>query len=236
VSVPSTPSSRSRTLSASIAEVAARRADSGLSAWDEFWIVVGGSIAAAAILAAVRWAWRRHDRAVLSIECDNTSDFNKRVGNTDRAVAPVVEEHRPRVALAKLIRVSEIRGRSGARNVVVRIKDVSPPAPHTSAPVELKWSHSSEANDIRPSGHKSAFAELVIFYETADGRQGWRMTPTVLEHADRLEFTLEILVDGKPYSETRFRIDNAWSHARIDALHDDEWPPASIEFPKIEKA
>jgi hypothetical protein len=217
--------------------VAARRIDSGLSGWEEFWIVVGGSLLAAVVLGCAQWLWRRTRRPILEIECGVGFNFEKRVGNTDAAVAPAVEEHRPLAAYAKFVRVSETRGRSGARNVVVRMKDVSPSPPHTTSPVELRWADSKEANNIRPHGHKDAFAQLVIFYETQDGKQqGWRMTPTVLEHDDKPEFTLEILVEGKRYSETAFRMENVWSRARIDALPNKEWPPVELEYPTIERA
>jgi hypothetical protein len=184
-------------------------------------------------LGAARLAWRRYQRPALTIECGDGFDFNKRVGNSDVAVAPAVEEHRALAAFATMIRIRETRGRSGAQNVVVRMKDVSPPAPHSTAFVELRWGDSREANDIRPHGHKHAFALLVIFYRTEEGVEGWRTTPTVLDHADGLEFTLEILVEGKPYSQTKFRMENTWSNARMKALPDNEWPPATIDFPKI---
>jgi hypothetical protein len=76
----------------------------------------------------------------------------------------------------------------------------------------------------------------VIFYETQAGEQGWRTTPTVLDHADNPEFTLEIVVDGKPYSEAKFRMKNAWSAARIDALPEETWPPEELDFPEIDRA
>jgi hypothetical protein len=217
--------------------VTARRIDSaGLSGWEEFGIVVGGSLAAAVILGGAQWLWRRAHEPILEIDCGDGFDFERRVGNTDIAVAPAVEEHRSLAAYAKFIRVTETRGRSGARNVVIRMKDVMPPAPHTKSPVELRWADSAEANDIRPHGHKDAFAQLVIFYETQAGELGWRTTPTVLEHADNPEFTLEIVVEGKRYSEGRFRMKNAWSAARVDALPVNGWPPVELEFPKIERA
>jgi hypothetical protein len=147
-----------------------------------------------------------------------------------------VEEHVALAAFAKFIRITETRGRSGARDVVVRMKDVVPPAPHTTAPVELKCADSSEENNVRPSGHKYVFAELVISYETRRAEQGWRTTPTVPEHADAVEFTLEILIQGRPYSTARFRIENTWSSDRIGALLDDAWPPAIIDFPTINRA
>ena len=206
-----------------------------MSGWEEFGIVVGGSIVATAILGTAHWLWRRSQAAVLTIECGDSYDFDKRIGNTDPGVAPAVEEHRALVAFAKFIRVSETRGRSGANNVVVRMKDVQPPAPHSTSIVELRWGDSREANDIRPHGHKYAFAQLVIFYETDDGVLGWRTTPTLLEHTDSCEFTLELVVDGRRYSEDRFRIENSWSRAQIEAWPDDDFPPARIEFPKIEK-
>jgi len=214
---------------------ATRDAESGLSGWEEFGIVVGGSIAAAAILGIAHWLWRKSQAPLLKIECGDSYDFDKRVGNTDVAVAPAVEQHRALAAFAKFVRVTETRGRSGASNVVLRMKDVQPPAPHSTAFVELRWADSRETNDIRPHGHKYAFAQLVIFYETKDGELGWRTTPTLLEHADTAQFTLELLVEGRRYSEERFRIVNPWSRSQIEAWPDDVWPPSEIEFPKIEK-
>jgi hypothetical protein len=189
----------------------------GLSGWEEFAIVVGGSIAAAAILGVAHWLWRKSQAPLLKLECGDGYDFDKRVGNSDPAVASAVEQHHALAAFAKFVRASETRGKSGASNVVVRLKNVHPSAPHSSSMVELRWGDSREANDIRPQGHKYVFAELVIFYETVDGQNGWRTTPTVLEHADDLEFTLEIVVAGKRYSENRFRMMNAWSRGRIES-------------------
>jgi hypothetical protein len=148
----------------------------------------------------------------------------------------MVEEHRAVIALAQFLRVRETRGRSGARSVVVRIKDVEPAPPHTQSPVELKWLDSREANDIRPHGHKSVFAELVIFYETLQGERGWRTTPTVFDHAGEAEFTVELMVGERKYSEERFRIKNPWQTSQIQAWPDtSEWPPNEIDYPTISK-
>lgn len=216
--------------------VTAGQADPGLTGWEQFWIVIGGSLVAAAVLAGVHWLWESHRCAILEFQCGEGYDFERRVGNTDRAVAPAVEEHRPMGAFAKFMVVAEIRGKSGAHNVVVRLRDIVPPPPHTSKPVELRWLDSTEENDIRPNGEKRLFLQLVIFYEMGDGTKGWRTTPTVFDHGDTLEFTLEILVGGKRRSLERFRIDNKWASARIDALPADPWPPAGLEYPKVERA
>jgi hypothetical protein len=207
----------------------------GVTAWEDFGIVVAGSIAATAITAVVVFAWRRYHRPALKIECGDGYDFNKLMGNTDQAVASAAVEDRALVAWAKFIRISETRGKSGARNVVVRMKDVAPPAPHTVALVELKWADSQETNDIRPHGHKYAISELIVFYETHNGVQGWRTTPTVLDHDYELEFTLELLVDGRLYSESRFGMENPWSADRLAELPDEPWPPPpeTLEFPRI---
>lgn len=82
--------------------VATRQVESGLSGWEEFGIVVGGSIAAAAILGAAHWLWRRSQAPVLTIESGHSYDFDKRVGNTDVAVAPAIEQHRALAAFARV--------------------------------------------------------------------------------------------------------------------------------------
>jgi hypothetical protein len=207
-----------------------------VSGWEEFGIVVGGSIAAAMILGGTHWIWRRAHRPILEIECGEGFDFQKRVGNTDAAVALSVEEHRVALALALFIRVRETRGRSGASSVVARIKDVDPPSPATSSAVELKWADSQDTNDIQPHGYKNAFLLLVIFYVTAKGEWGWRTAPLVLDHAPELEFAIELLVDGKKYSKGRYRLKNTWETAQIQAWPESsEWPPGEITYPSIEK-
>ena len=40
------------------------------------------------------------------------------------------------------------------------------------------------------------------------------------DHADRLEFTLEILVEERPYSQARFSMENTWCNARMEGLPD----------------
>jgi hypothetical protein len=205
-----------------------------MSGWEEFGIVVAGSIAAATILGAAHWLWRRAHRPILKIECGEGFDFQKRVGNTDAAVAPSVEEHRAVLALAVFVRVRETRGRSGASDVAARIRDVDPAPPHTDEPVELRWADWREANNIQPHGHKNLFALLLILYVTAEGDQGWRRTPTVFDHTDEAAFTIELLVGGKKYSESRFRIENTWATTQIQAWPDSsEWPPNEITYPTI---
>jgi hypothetical protein len=207
-----------------------------VTGWEEFGIVVAGSVVATLILGAANWLWRRSQRPVLEIECGDGFDFERRVGNTDAAVAPMVEEHRAVIALAKFLRVRETKPRSGARSVVVRIKDIDPAPPRTKSPVELKWLDSQEANDIRPHGHKSVFVELVIFYVTEQGDRGWRTTPTIFDHASEAEFTVELMVRERKYSETRFRIENPWQQSQIQAWPDSpDWPPKEIAYPTIHK-
>ncbi|MDP9307052.1 MAG: hypothetical protein M3P15_01945 [Actinomycetota bacterium] len=213
--------------------VAAHR--SQLDRWGAIWAIVAGVITLLLFLGGVvAWIWQRSRRPVLTIECGDGYDFDKEVGKTDAFVVRAVEEHRSLGAFAKLVRVAETRGKRGARNVVVRMKDVSPPPPHTSSFVELQFANHEEANDIRPHGHKSVVALFAVFYEAKPGEVGWRTTPTVLEHADLPEFTLEIVVDGEPYSEARFVMNNAWSHERIDAMWSiADWPPPGLQWPKI---
>jgi len=217
--------------------VAAKQADPGISGVEEFWIVVFGSLAAAAVLAVLGVLWKQFDRPVLKIEYGNGFDFDKRVGITDPMVAMAVENNEPQGAVAKFIRVSEVRGRSGASDVVISLRNVKPPAPHTSTLVELKWADWTEANAIRPRSHKYAVLQLLIFYTADLGTYaGRRVAPTIFEHADEVEFDLELIVGGKKYSEQRFRMKNPWSVEKLDALPTDKWPPPDIKWPTVWEA
>jgi hypothetical protein len=172
----------------------------------------------------------------LVVEVGDGYDFEKRLGPSDEFVRLAVGTDEGCGAFAKLVRVRETRGRSGASNVVIRLSDVSPPAPHTTSAVELVWTDHNEANDIRPSGHKYVALHRIIFFKNpAEQINGWRCTPTIFDHADTCEFTLEVLMDNKLHQRVRLRMkDNPWSYARLEAIQSPDWPPDEIDVPEVE--
>lgn len=226
----------------SAATTAQRESAGGISGWDEFLIVVVGSIAAAAILAAAQWVRKRYNRPVLVVEVGDGYDFDKKIGSTDQWASSSVENHDFHCAFGKFVRVREVNGRGGASNVVVRLRDVVPPVPHTESTVELQWADHSEANDIRPDGHKSLALLRVLFYS---GRHvpggGWRCSPTFFDHAPQCDFTLELFVDGEPHKKVRLSMkSNPWSNEPLEAalmeahLGNSKWPPEELDFPSVE--
>lgn len=202
---------------------------SGLEKWGAISAIVAGVVAALLFVGGLlRWAWQRSRRPRLVVGCGAGFDFEKRVGNTDSMVKSSVEHHSLLGAYGKFLRVEETRGKLGARSVVLRVTDVHPPPPHTKSAVELRWADNTEATAIRPSGHKNAVLQLMIFYRAGDsysGAPGFRATPTVFEHADVVTFTVELLVEGRKYSATRFRMVNEWSNEAINLWDDEPWPP-----------
>jgi hypothetical protein len=142
-------------------------------------------------------------------------------------------------AFGKYLCVRETGTHSVARDVVARIKDIVPDQPGYSD-VVLNWNANEVKKTIQPGGRDYVRVQLIILYEPEkSGTQAkfrCQITPTVLEHApDRLEFTLELIVDGRIHSSTRFEMKGAWASERLFSLAKEhgtgEWP--EIPFPAL---
>jgi hypothetical protein len=207
-----------------------------LDRWGAIWAVVAGVIAALLFIGGViRFALDLYRRPRLEIEVGSGVEFDKIVASTDEFARAAVRDNSFNAAYIKVIRVIETKGRSRAKSVALRIIDVDPPNPgFRSAP--LRWTDGKgDEVDIQPDGHKEAVGQFVVLYTTPAGTEaGASATPPILEHAPRIDFTLEVMVDGRKHKSIRMRVENPWPDPLFndDALGNwaGDWPDP-IPFP-----
>lgn len=196
-----------------------------LNRWGAIWAVVAGIVAALLFLGGIgRFGLDLYRRPKLEIEVGTGPEFEKRVGSTDDFARSAVEDNKFTAAFLKVIRIHERKGRSRAKAVVLRIVEVDPPHPHFRA-VTMRWLGGGEEADIQPEGHRDAVVQFVALYQSQDGTQiGARATPPILEHAESIDFAIQVLIDGRKYKRVRMRIEHPWPDKIMEHEGPGDWP------------
>lgn len=205
---------------------------SPLEKWGAIWAIVAGVIAAILFVGGVyRLAADLYTRPKLEIEAGDGAEFNKRIASTDSFVAAVVEGNELGIALGKVIRVRETKGRSSAKGVVVRMVNVDPPNPDFRT-ATVRWASGQDEVTIQPHGHQEAYVQLVVCFDGADVAHV-RGVPPLLEHAERVELDLEILLDGRWHGRQRVRIEHPWPGDLMERRTADGRWPDDVTFPNV---
>jgi hypothetical protein len=210
---------------------------SGLDRWGAISAIVAGAIAAVLFLGAVlRWLWQRVRRPNLILMAGNSPDFNRRLAistpdlqmiaaGAPETAGPIAAAH------AKLLKVRETNG-TIAREVAVRVMKVDPIGDREDfLPVSLEWTTGGETTDIQPRGQKELVLQRVIVTGEDAASGGFIVTPNVF-NASPLEFTLEVLIDGKRHDELRFHLEHAWPSLDLYA-ESEKYPHDPFPYPKI---
>jgi hypothetical protein len=210
---------------------------SGLDRWGAISAIVAGAIAAVLFLGAVlRWVWQRARRPNLIVMAGNSPDFNRRLAASTPDVQMVAAGAQETAGLivavhAKLLKVRETKG-TIAKEVAVRVTEVDPIGPREHfLPVSLEWTTGEDTTDIQPHGQKEVVLQRVIVVGEDSKSGSFVVSPVVFENSP-LQFTLEVLIDGKRYDELRFRLEHAWPSLYLYA-ESEKYPHDPFPYPKI---
>lgn len=198
-----------------VAGVAAKRVDPGLSGWDQFGIVVAGSVAAAGILWAIQQIWRRVRWPTILIECGDSAEFQQVVLREERhmrAESPAVPFS---VHMTRLM-VSEAKGRS-TLPVKIQLASMNGKGIKSGRP-GLQWITGADDLEIPRSGRI-----WLRLCERVFDVNGVRVISSVhwqdvrLEPGCHFEFELEALIENRSAGKQGFVVD--WTTE--DALYPD---------------
>jgi hypothetical protein len=172
----------------------------------------------------------------LIVTCGNSPDFNRRLAisppdvqmvaaGTREAAGPIAAVH------AKLLKVRETNG-TIAREVAVRVTKVDPIGDRQEfLPVSLEWTTGDETTDIQPRGQREVVLQRVIVMGENAAPGSFIVSPNVF-NASPLEFTLEVLIEGKRRDELRFRLEHAWPSVDLYA-ESEKYPHDPFPYPEI---
>jgi len=158
-----------------------------LSGWDQFWIVVAGSIFVALVLTGASRLWRWARRPKIIVEGGNDEDFHYTLSTRNPRQAAILG-HRIADIYTTRLRVTETRGVQ-ARNVQVRVRFGGGQHPKT-----LQWIN--EADGYTLEGGIPAYVRICEFFQYADGTTGSRSHHPHVRPGKRVEVEVEVAVNG----------------------------------------
>lgn len=214
---------------------------SRLERWGAIFAIVAGIVAVLLFVGGiVRWLFDLYERPKLQIEVADGEPFDKNIGRGDEYVKNVVASKHDgsslHLALGKIIRVRETKGRRSAQNVALRVTNVDPPHPDFQDCL-LGWTGGQEEATIQPHHYQEAYVQRVFAFNFESGDQvGCFATPPILEAGECVDFDLEVLVGGRKHKKFPMRIENPWpdeviAYAKTNA---GQWPDP-FPFPSVKK-
>ena len=199
-----------------------------ISGWEEFGIVVLGTLASAALIGVGSFVWRWMHRPKLKIVVGNVKEFDRRMVKGLPLYQEFADGRVVLAAHAKFLRVEETSG-NFAREVRAWITAVDPAPDDEPEGVKLRWWTGSHTGDIPGHRHDYLFLQHIVI--TDDGRS--TTTPTNFAHQSPVTIEVTLYVGEKKHSVTRLEVQWAWPGLLLDmAMHrKDESEPITVPDP-----
>lgn len=198
-------------------EVIAKHVDTAISAWDELGIVVAGTIIAAGILWLLARVWRRVTAPKLIIESGDSDAFQKIAAPHD------IKHYVDCGGLAQLVYISRLRVRETrnrqAQNVHARVVGTDPPSLDRYRP-GMEFVNGATYYTVPPKGEAYLVLCEMIDCQQIPAHDHVLTSVPNLSRGRRVEFTVEVLVDGRKNACQTFIADwtnSGWPYPAVSA-------------------